>query len=232
MKKKRRRRKWGGAVALGMSLALAMTSAPSVWATSSLNEKDGNSTGDTDGSTTIGTYYNDAFRIDTSGRKYGSLLTLNNESNFTVSVPKRISFTNLQDTNVRTVSNAATVKKWNLAPGQKLEVTVEDVTLHDYLSTGNQGGATKTIHAYFSADTDEGHTATLATANDGDFYYKGTENGSIEGEGTNNSPTLNLKAPNAIRAGVWYGKLVYTVSTNAQDGDPGGITTPRDNEDP
>ena len=144
------------------------------------------------------------------------------DGGYVVSVPKKISFVNLQANTEHEFSNSVYVKACNLVPEQRIDISVKNLVLKDRLSD-EEGHAEKNMYAYF--------TKGLGTGNDEDGYHSqelakagaGTENLVItsgSGSATVTEPhfykpaSLYLKAPEEIHAGVWYGTLVYTVTSS------------------
>ena len=223
MSSKRKKRR--GLVAVGMSLVLALSVAPPVWAAGDHTASSSSMSGDKtfiNNETTP--YYGDTFSDTELSNQQGTLLTVNNQSSFIVSVPKKISFQSLEETSQNAFENAIVCKQCDLAPTQQLKVSVADVTLHNRTTNG-QGSATKSITAYLSDDSETTKEVVLAQASETESLE--VVNGSkTSSTGTYVSKPLYLKAESRIHAGVWYGTLNYSIKMTSASQDPATPTGP------
>lgn len=238
----RMKKKWlRGGISLALVAALSLSVVTPVWAaeddpvpatSGKISDKSGEvSKTDKDVSAYGNTYEN---TLNEEGK---SLLTVNNQFEYTVTIPKQITLNNYKDSSVKEIINPIAIKECDLAPNQTLEVTVNNVKLYHALSGGTYNkSAEHTINASFESKSQTGKDGTLkakavllgkASAN-ASYVINATE-GPLGSDGATNHSTdgdltLKLQSTENIHAGTWYGSLNFTVYTNQVSAKPTGLT--------
>ena len=220
---------------LGMSLVLAMTSAPPVWATTSgvvtTNTNGGEASASEISSPTGGIDVETASDYTDANRQISEseIKAINNYS-FTVSVPKTIKLSNTGQTGQVAFSGSkpiVQIKDCDLAPLQILQVYVVDknnavegnVVLND---KGGSGEAIRRFNVTLGNTSDTSWAVNTVDTNKGLHIINSTKASNavdpLAEDVSATSQEVKINQLDPIFAGKWSGNITFGINVNKVDG--------------
>lgn len=198
------KRKMKGVIALGMTLAMGLAMVAPVWAAVT------SSTTITPNETPQS--YNGKAYVDDPGTQISTDVWVDEDTSYTISVPKRIVMTNIKrgESGTYTFTDAITapyveITEASLAPTQTLTVTVPQITL---TTTASGSSATKYLTPKMceSINGTYSPTWTAATASsDSDLKITSAES---------KKAYINFNFDQPIYAGSWKGTMTFTAKAS------------------